>query len=298
MFARRSPRSLGSVPAASPTGPALDLVVGRAEVLGGVPIARLLPRRPRRTVGAWCFLDLMGPTDVALAVGPHPHIGLQTVTWLLEGEVVHRDSLSVEQPIRPGQLNLMTAGHGVAHAEEGVGGPLRGAQLWVAQPEGTRHGPAAFEHHEGLPRAEVGTTAITVLVGEIAGAHSPARHDTPLVGAELRLRAGRTELPLDPSFEHAIAVLDGSVVAAGRAVDAGQLLHLGDGRSSVELSADQPAVALLLGGEPLGEGLAMWWNFVGRSRQELDEAGRAWEARSERFGAVASSLARVPVPAR
>ena len=279
-------------------GPALDLVAGRATELGGVPIARLLPRRPRRTIGAWCFLDLMGPTDEALEVGPHPHIGLQTVTWLLEGEVVHRDSLGVEQPIRPGQLNLMTAGDGVAHAEEGVAGRLRGAQLWVAQPEATRHGAPAFEHHEDLPTVAVGAGSATVLVGELAGARSPARHDTPLLGAELRLGPGVTELPLEPAFEHGIAVLDGSAAIEGRAVRAGELLHVGSERASAAIVTDGPAIALLLGGEPLGEDLVMWWNFVGRTGEEIDAARADWEASAPRFGPVASSLARVPAPAR
>lgn len=282
-----------------PPGPALELVRGRHEELGGVPIARLLPRRPRRTVGAWCFLDAMGPADAALAVGPHPHIGLQTVTWLLEGEVVHLDSLGVEQPIRPGQLNLMTAGHGVAHAEEGVEGRrLRGAQLWVAQPEATRHGAAAFEHHAELPEVEVGGLRASVLVGELAGVRSPARHDTPLLGAELRGARTRAALPLERGFEHAVAVLEGTVSAAGQVVGTGELLHLGSGREEVEVVVDEPAVALLLGGEPLGEELAMWWNFVGRSGAEIDEARAAWEVGDDRFGAVASSIARVPAPPR
>jgi redox-sensitive bicupin YhaK (pirin superfamily) len=279
-----------------PPGPALELVEGRTTELGGLPIARLLPRRPRRTIGAWCFLDQMGPAAGTLAVGPHPHIGLQTVTWLLHGEVVHRDSLGVTQPIRPGQLNLMTAGHGVSHAEEGVASArVHGAQLWVAQPESTRHGEAAFEHHEDLPRAEVGDATVTVLVGDLAGQRSPARHDSPLVGAELRLRPGRTELALDPGFEHGIAVLDGRVEVEGTTVADAQLLHLGDGRASIELTASAPAVLLLLGGEPLGADLLMWWNFVARDPEEIGEARRAWEA-GERFGSVDSVLARVPAP--
>lgn len=288
------------MPLAAPTpGPALDLVAGRRTELGGLPIERLLPRRPRRTIGAWCFLDRMGPADRTLEVGPHPHIGLQTVTWLLEGEVVHHDSLGVEQPIRPGQLNLMTAGAGVAHAEEGVGGrTLHGAQLWVAQPEATRHGPAAFEHHAELPTTSVGDLTAAVLVGTLGGARSPARHDTPLVGAELRTAGGRSTIELDPAFEHGIAVFVGTLAVAGISVRTGQLLHLGSGRPSVELAADGPVVALLLGGTPLDDDLVMWWNFVGRSSAEIDAARTAWEEDDARFGTVRSRLARVPAPPR
>ena len=220
---------------ASPTGPVLELVDGRAEELGGVPIRRLLPRRPRRTVGAWCFLDQMGPSDALLQVGPHPHIGLQTVTWLLEGEVLHRDSLGVEQPIRPGQLNLMTAGGGVAHAEEGTGyrGEQHGVQLWVAQPSATRDCDPAFEHHAELPQVELDAATVTVLVGELAGAASSARRDTDHLGADLDLRPGTTVVPLRPHHEHALVVLEGRVEVGGHVLDPGHLAYLGWVRDAV-----------------------------------------------------------------
>ena len=163
-------------------------------MVGSLTVQRALPRRGRRTVGSWCFADVMGPADAAaVGIGPHPHIGLQTVTWLLAGELLHLDSLGSEQPIRPGQLNLMTAGHGVAHAEESPGSrPLHGIQLWIAQPEATRHDEPAFEHHADLPGTELPGCEVTVLVGDLAGARSPARCDTEHVGAELRLqRVGR-----------------------------------------------------------------------------------------------------------
>jgi len=169
----------------------VEVTEGRPTEVGGMPVRRSLPQRRRRTVGAWCFVDHFGPADVAEAsmlVGPHPHLGLHTVTWVLDGEVVHHDSLGSEQLIKPGQLNLMTAGRGVAHAEEtppGATGALHGLQLWVAQPDATRSGPAAFEHHSALPEAEVGPVVATVLVGELAGVRSPARADSPLVGADL-----------------------------------------------------------------------------------------------------------------
>src|SRR4051794_7464822 len=167
--------------------PVLEISPSREARVGTTTVRRALPQRPRRTVGAWCFADHFGPSGPRSgpAIGPHPHIGLQTVTWLLEGELVHVDSLGSEQAIRPGQLNLMTAGHGVAHAEDvpsGGDSGMHGVQLWVAQPEETRHGEAAFEHHTELPRADLGSGLATVMLGEYAGAASPARTDTPIVG--------------------------------------------------------------------------------------------------------------------
>ena len=179
--------------------------------VGGLSVHRALPRHGRRTVGAWCFLDRFGPVDAAhttMTVGPHPHIGLHTVTWLVSGEVVHTDSLGSHQTIHPGQLNLMTAGGGVAHAEDARvqhHGALDGLQLWVAQPESTRHGAAAFAHHEDLPVVDLGTGTATVLIGELDTVRSPAVIDSPLLGAEI-VAHGSVHLPLLESFEYGIAV--------------------------------------------------------------------------------------------
>jgi hypothetical protein len=244
----------------------------------------------------------MGPgqitVDRGLDVGPHPHIGLQTVTWLLEGAVLHRDSLGSEQLIRPGQLNLMTAGQGVSHAEETSGvasGALHGVQLWVAQPESTRHTEPAFEHHPVLPRTEAGDGVATVLVGRYLGAVSPARRDTDHVGVELELRPGRTALPLDATFEHALVVLAGGVAVDGRRLGPGRLGYLGVGRGEVTFDLDDPARLLLIGGVPLYEPLLMWWNYVARTRDEISDAHRAWTSGSMRFGSVRSPLARIDV---
>jgi hypothetical protein len=236
--------------------------------------------------------------DRGLDVGPHPHIGLQTVTWLLEGAVLHRDSLGSEQVIRPGQLNLMTAGHGVSHSEETTGvasGALHGVQLWVAQPEPTRHTEPAFEHHPVLPQAEAGDGVATVLVGSYLGVVSPARRDTDHVGVELQLRPGRTTLPLDAAFEHALIALDGAVTVDGRRLDPGHLGYLGVGRAEVALDLDQSIRVLLIGGAPLQEPLLMWWNYVARTRDEVIDAHRDWSSRSARFGTVRSPLARIDV---
>jgi hypothetical protein len=236
--------------------------------------------------------------DQGVDVAPHPHMGLQTVTWLLAGEIVHRDSLGSEQVIRPGQLNLMTAGHGVSHSEERTGryrGDLHGVQLWVAQPEGTRHGTAAFEHHAELPQVEIGDLTATVLAGSLAGATSPARRDTDHVGASLAVRAGRSVLPVDPGHELAVVVLDGAVVVDGTPVTPGHLAYLGLGRDELAVEATEPAVAVLVGGAPFESPIVMWWNFVGRTREEIGEAQRDWMAESDRFGRVDSSLPRIPV---
>ena len=284
---------------------AIDVVVtdSRPSEVGSLSVRRALPTRSRRTVGAWCFADHMGPVtvteDEGVDIGPHPHTGLQTVTWLVAGEVLHRDSLGSEQVIRAGQLNLMTAGNGVTHSEEATGryrGQLHGVQLWVAQPEATRNGPAAFEHHAKLPQVELDIAVATVLVGSFAGAASPARRDTELVGVDAALGPGTGAWPLRPSFEHALVVLEGEVLAGEQVVRPGQLAYLGQGRDQLVLSAAGPARVLLLGGTPFPEPILMWWNFVVRDRDELDRAYRHWQADDPQFGRLRSPLARIPAP--
>ena len=213
--------------------------------------------------------------------------------------MLHRDSLGSEQVIRPGQVNLMTAGRGVAHAEEPTGhyrGTMQGVQLWVAQPEATRHGEADFDHLAELPQTDLEGVEASVLVGTFGDATSPARQDTPLVGAELRMPAGEAELPLDPAYEHVLVVLRGTLIVEGRAVERTCSAYLGVGRTSVGTASPDGARVLLLGGEPFGEELLMWWNFVGRSRDEMITATGEWDAGSDRFGRVQTSLARVPAP--
>ena len=295
---------LGTAQAGHAAPPELEISAAREALVGAIRVRRSLPRRERRTVGAWCFADHMGPARVtetaSVDIGPHPHTGLQTVTWLLEGEVLHRDSLGSEQVIRPGQLNVMTAGHGVAHSEEATGayrGQLHGVQLWVAQPESTRHGPAAFEHHAELPRVQVGRSEATILVGTFYGRTSPARVDTPLVGVDAVLQDGTTDWPLEVHFEHALVMLEGAIDVEGQPVEAGHLAYLGQGRRALALRTDRQARLLLLGGEPFPEPILMWWNFVARSRAEVEAATREWNAQEPRFGSVSSPLARIPAPA-
>jgi redox-sensitive bicupin YhaK (pirin superfamily) len=281
----------------------LALLVGREATVGSLRVRRVLPQRVRRTVGAWCFADHMGPvrTDdgVEVGIGPHPHTGLQTVTWLLSGELLHLDSLGSEQPIRPGQLNLMTAGAGVVHAEEGTshgGNELQGVQLWVAQPEETRHGPPAFEHHPELPQFELAGMRAIVLVGDLAGHASSARRDTDHIGADLVIEPPGTTVPLQRDYEYGLVVLEGAVsLGGGLVAEPGALAFLGSGRDERRLEVRAPARALLLGGVPFPDRLTMWWNFVGRSREELSEARRQWSVGDKRFGVVRSRLERIEV---
>jgi redox-sensitive bicupin YhaK (pirin superfamily) len=282
---------------------AVEVIESRTTEVGGVPVRRALPRRAHRTIGAWCFLDHFGPTApldaVGMQIGPHPHIGLQTVTWLRQGEVLHTDSLGTEQVIRPGQLNLMTAGHGIAHAEVSTArdpAGTHGAQLWVALPPATRHGPPAFEHHAELPRLDLGAATATVLVGAVDGARSPARADTPLVGVELDLRPGAATVPLDPRFEHGVVVLDGTVALAGHDLRPGRLAYVPAGRAELALRATEAAHVLVVGGVPEPEPILMWWNFVARTWDEVAAARADWEAVSDRYGEVRSTAARVPAP--
>jgi quercetin 2,3-dioxygenase len=281
----------------------VELREGRHTAVGGLPVTRVLPTKGRRTVGAWCFVDLAGPADAhepdPMEVGPHPHIGLSTVTWLLEGEAVHTDSLGTEQLIRPGQLNLMTAGRGIGHAELAAQPPFRAVQLWIAQPERTRHGTSAFEHHGELPSVDLdgGGTAL-VLVGGFGGERSPARVDTPLVGLDLTPGRGRRTLPLTRSFEHAVVPLEGRVRVGAETVEPGWLALVPAGVEELPVETDgDEGRFLVLGGEPLGERIAMWWNFVARDQEELTEAWRDWETRDDdRFPPVTSDLARIDAP--
>lgn len=279
----------------------VEVTPARDTTIGNTRVRRALPRRTRRTVGAWCFVDHFGPSDVnqPMEVAPHPHTGLQTVTWLLEGELLHRDSLGTEQLITPGGLNLMTSGHGIAHSEEAPpqhAGSVHGVQLWVALPEETRDGGSAFAHHGDLPEVELGTATATVLMGGLGDGTSPARTDTPLVGADLQLRSGTAVVPVRGDFEHAVVVVDGALEIGGEVVRPGSLAYLGTGRDELVLSATDQTRAVLVGGEPFPDPVFMWWNFVGRSRDEVAAAYREWEEGAERFGTVASPLARIPAP--
>jgi quercetin 2,3-dioxygenase len=301
----------GSVPTPRAS---LRVLVPRDVPLGGtraMHVRRTLPHRDLRTVGAWCFLDDYGPQDVggagAMQVPPHPHTGLQTVTWLLDGRVRHQDSLGNDQLVRPGELNLMTAGRGISHAETspaGATGDLRGLQLWVALPSAHRDVAPDLGHHADLPVLHGEGFDATVLLGSLLGATSPARVFTPVVGAEVELHAGAiVTVDLERAYEHAVLALSDDLVVDGTPVERAHLAYLPPGRSVLRLSTGHAAGRLLLlGGEPFDEELLMWWNFVARSHDEIVEAREEWMAAvagaPTRFGQVSGyDGAALPAPA-
>ncbi len=287
---------------------AIEVREGRTASVGGVGVLRVLPTKRRRTVGPWCFVDLMQPGDVLepppIEIGPHPHIGLATATWMFRGTVLHSDSLGTEQLIRPGELNLMTAGRGIAHAELGVeapegivGGGIVGAQMWLALPDATRHGPSRFEHHAELPAVELGSGRAHVIAGEFDGARSPARVDHPVLGLDVSFR-GTVDVPLTPRFEHGVVPVDRPVKVEDAIVEPGSLALVPAGFEWLHIEERAGSARfLLLGGEPFGVEIKMWWNFVARTFEEITEAWRAWNERDDdRFAPVASRLTRVEAP--
>ncbi len=287
---------------------AIEVKEGRATHIGATRILRVLPTKRKRTVGPWCFVDLMRADDVEnpppLEIGPHPHIGLATVTWLFGGSVLHSDSLGTEQLIRPGQLNLMTSGRGIAHAEEGVNaeipddtGGVLGVQMWLALPEATRNGSSTFQHVDDVPRVDLGTAEASVLIGPYHEASSPARVSHPTVGLDITLH-GPTELPTEASFEYGVVPIDRPLRVDDAIVEPGSLAVVPQGFESFRLETQGgTGRVMVLGGLPLGETIKMWWNFVARTTDELTQAWRDWQHHDEgRFGAVPSKLDRIDAP--
>ena len=272
--------------------------------VGGIPVRRALPTRERRMVGAWCFLDHAGPVDFpaggGVQVGPHPHIGLQTFTWMIEGEILHSDSLGNRQWIRPGQVNVMTAGHGISHSEESSNdraGRNQLVQLWIALPDGERERAPMFQHCPELPRIQRDGFDITLLVGDWLGATSPATVFSPLLGADLCADAAvTTTLPLRPEFEHAVVCLEGEIRVEGETLAPGALLYFGTGRETLRIETDAAARLLLVGGEPFGKDVLLWWNFVGRTAEDMVQATQDW-SHGDRFGEVpGTKLRRLVAP--
>ena len=261
--------------------------------LGNLKVTRAIPIRDRRMVGPWCFLDRFGPLSFSaerpMDVAPHPHIGLQTVTWLLEGEILHDDSLGSEATGRPGGVNLMTAGRGIAHAEQtpaANSGLLNGVQLWVALSEARRNEEPAFENIGRVPLIETPGSAIQVFAGSLAGGTSPGKFDTVLVGADLEVHPKhQTEFAIEPAFEHALLVLAGDAELDGQTLEPRRLYYLGTQRTSIALKSETGGRLLLIGGPPFPEPILMWWNFVARTPDEIAAARADWEAH-RRFGEV------------
>jgi redox-sensitive bicupin YhaK (pirin superfamily) len=275
--------------------PALDLYHGRDVPLGGSTVVRrLLPNLGRRLVGAWCFVDHYGPDDISgtagMQVAPHPHIGLQTVSWLLSGEVHHMDSIGSDQLVGAGHLGVMTSGRGIAHSEQSPAahpGELHGVQLWVALPDAVRNTEPAWQFASDLPVLDLAGGKGTLFMGEVDGAKSLGTSYSPIVGVDLQLLPnGRTTLPLESDFEYGLLVMDGAVEIESATVTVGDFLYLGTGRRDLELGTPHgtAARAMLLGGEPFGEEIVMWWNFVARDSDEIVLAREQWARGDGRFG--------------
>jgi quercetin 2,3-dioxygenase len=286
--------------------PVIQVLTPREVPLGGpraIRVQRTLPQRQRSLVGAWCFADHYGPVDARMDVPPHPHTGLQTVSWLFSGEVEHRDSAGVAATVRPGELNLMTAGAGICHSEVSVdtSAVLHGVQLWVALPDADRDTGRDFAHYAPAPISLPGAVA-RVFLGELAGSRSPVHTFTPLLGAQIDLDPNAAlDIDVDPAFEHGVLCDVGAVEMCGTTLASADLGYQAPGSSSLHLrnAVDQPARVVLLGGTPFTEELLMWWNFVGRSHDEIARYRQQWQDADERFGAVRGyrgSLSRLPAP--
>jgi redox-sensitive bicupin YhaK (pirin superfamily) len=286
----------------------VEVLTAREVPLGGpraMLVRRTLPQRSRTLIGAWCFADHYGPNDTAtggMSVPPHPHTGLQTVSWLFSGEIEHRDSLGSHALIRPGELNLMTGGYGIAHSEVSTGrAPVtHGVQLWVALPDAHRDAARDFEHYVPAP-VRIDGAEIRVFLGSLAGDTSPVHTFTPLLGAQIVIEPRATvSFAVDSSFEHGLLVDSGEVRLIDTPLRPAELGYVPDGTEVLALTneSDGAARAILLGGPPFGEEIVMWWNFVGRSHEDIARAREDWEASSDRFGVVRGYPGgRLPAPA-
>lgn len=286
----------------------MEIVTSREVPLGGIramTVRRTIPHRQRSMIGAWCFADHYGPDDVTrgagMQVAPHPHTALQTVTWLFAGEIEHRDSLGTVQHVRPGELNLMTAGRGISHSE---GSPqvrpprLHGVQLWTALPADAINVAPHFEHlgRDVLPNFSHDGADIKVLAGELFGHRAPTTIYTPLMGAEVVLpAAGEVRLELDASFEYGILADGPGIRVHGTELELAQLAYMPPGQRAVTISADRPARFMLLGGEPFGEDIVMWWNFIGRSHDEVVAARDDWMSAVGQYGSDGAPISGVEV---
>ena len=297
----------------------IEVLTPRDVPLGGpraMRVRRTLPQRERSLIGAWCFVDHYGPDEVAdsggMSVAPHPHTGLQTVSWLFEGEVEHRDSAGNHAMVRPGEVNLMTAGRGISHSEVSTAATtaLHGVQLWVALPEASRDVEPGFAHHAPSLVTGAGWEG-RVFLGSLLGETSPVATYTPLLGAELHLDPGATlDLRVDDTFELGFLVDRGVLQVDECEVKQDQLAYVAPGRTTVTLTAgDEPVRVVVLGGPPFGEQIVMWWNFVGRSHDEIVAFREEWQGqiadaatgqdvRPGRFGVVIEEpLPPIPAPA-
>ncbi|MBN7300798.1 pirin family protein [Mycobacteroides abscessus subsp. bolletii] len=288
-----------------------ELLAAREVPLGGtrsMTVFRTIPQRRRSFVGAWCFADRYGPDDVSLTAGmdvpPHPHAGLQTVSWLFQGEVEHRDSIGTESLVKPGELNLMTAGSGIAHSEVSTRSTtvLHGMQLWTVLPKGKRNIAPAFEHYVPPLLEESGLRA-RVFMGSLLSQRSPVQTATPLVGAELIVEPQHSiEIPVDDTFEHCLVIDAGPIYVRDVRIESATLAYFCSGQSSIPIKnpSAKPARVMLLGGTPIDEDIVMWWNFIGETHEDIVALREEWQQHSNRFGEVAGyqgQIQHLPAPA-
>jgi redox-sensitive bicupin YhaK (pirin superfamily) len=266
----------------------IEIVVeGRKREVAEFAVRRSLPSIHRRSVGPFVFIDHFGPMAFppgkTMDVLPHPHIGLSTVTYLFEGEIIHRDSIGSLQPIRPGDLNWMTAGRGIAHSERSTdeqhikGGRSHGLQIWVGLPTAKEEVAPTFAHHPNatLPTLRHGDADLKVIAGEAYGVSSPAIVSSPIFYVDARLEKGSLELPNDHE-ERAAYVVEGSITVDGRTFDAGNLIVFRSGKQGI-LRGSANAHVMLIGGERLDGPRYMWWNFVSSRKERLEQAKREWK---------------------
>jgi redox-sensitive bicupin YhaK (pirin superfamily) len=275
--------------------------------IGGFSVRRVLPAVPKQMIGPFIFFDHMGPARLApgegLDVRPHPHIGLATVTYLFEGEILHRDSLGSVQPIRPGDVNWMTAGRGIAHSERtppelrAAGPGVHGIQTWVALPRASEEVEPSFFHHPkaSLPVLELQGATLRVIAGRAFGVRSPVAVFSDTLYAAVDLEPGAS-LALPPEHaERGVYVVEGNVTIGDTAIEPGQLAVLAEGVEA-EVRAPFSATLMLLGGAKMDGPRFIWWNFVSSARERIERAKADW--RADRFGAVPGDTERIPLPER
>lgn len=292
--------------------------------VGGIPIARLLPNKGKQPIGAWCFLDHAGPADFGedeqgMQVGVHPHTNLQTFTWMLEGEVLHKDSLGNEQIISKNKVNLMTAGtgltQGISHTEQSVfsdtGGSadaqrrLHAVQLWIALPS-HQNIERSFHHYPELPSWTENGVALTLTTGSYTNAvgkgyTAPTLQYSKLVGIDVHfIQDGQVSLSLEPGFEYGILVVTGELGFAKQHYQQDELIRFDDADiingESVQIFAKKGTRVMFLGGKPLDQKVLLWWNFVADNKDEIKQSVIDWNNAHPRFGNVDSSLKRLPAP--
>jgi redox-sensitive bicupin YhaK (pirin superfamily) len=281
------------------------VIVPRARDLGGFEVRRALPSARRQMVGPFIFWDQMGPASFVIGEGidvrPHPHIGLATVTYLFDGEVVHRDSLGTLETIRPGAVNLMSAGRGIVHSERSgsearrIGARLYGIQSWVALPRSHEEDEPAFVHHpaDRLPVLDGNGVTMRLVAGEALGSRSPVETPMAMLHADVQLQAGAS-IPYDPTYEErGLYTVEGTISIAGDRFEPGQLLVFRPG-DRITVRAETPARFMLLGGEPADGPRYIWWNFVSSRKERIDQAKADWSL--GRFDSVPGESEFIPLP--